>query len=158
MTDFFETPADTGVTQSDALPVTVGRAVSDTGVTGSDSVVKVASKVLADTLSFSDYIGVFSRRNIADTLTFSYTPVRFKRAFRTLSDTGSTISSQFVIKSFRFVSTTGSTITDSTGAAVTPAPDSPFTFLCTRNWILAETPRKWTPTVSRRFTYTTIGD
>ena len=158
MTDFFPTASDTGLTQSENLLFLVGRIAADTGITQSDAFALVTARTVEDTLAFSDYIGRFTGRTIADTLTFSDTPVRFKLAIRTITQTGVTNSDQFLVKSFRVVSTTGSTITDSTGAAVRPAPDSPFAFLCSRNWITATVPSKWTPTAYNRFTYTTIAD
>ena len=176
MTNFFETPADTGVTQSDALAtgiaylvsdtgvtqsedllLLVGRIATDTGLTQTDAFALVTARTIADTLSFSDYIGVFSRRSLSDTgLTTTQTITRC--VYHYIVGTGVTNTDQFVVKSFRVVSTTGSTITDSTGAAVRPAPDSPFAFLCSRNWVTATTPTKWTPKAHNRFTYTTIAD
>ena len=157
MTDFFPTASDTGVTQSEDLLLLVGRIATDTGLTQTDAFALVTARTIADTLSFSDYIGVFSRRSLSDTgLTQTDSYVRF--IHRKKTDTGTTITDQFVVKSFRVVSTTGSTITDSTGAAVRPAPDSPFAFLCSRNWVTATTPTKWTPKAYNRFTYTTIAD
>ena len=138
MTNFNETPSDTGVTQSDSFLIFTARTI-------------------ADTLSFSDAIGRFARRTAADTgLTQTDSFVRF--IHRKKTDTGTTITDQFVVKSFRLISDTGSTITDSTGAAVRPAPDSPFAFLCSRNWETATTPTKWTTAAYNRFTYTTIAD
>jgi hypothetical protein len=138
MTNFNETPSDTGVTQSDTFLIFTARTI-------------------ADTLSFSDAIGAFARRYVTDTgLTTTDSITKFASKFRT--DTGTTITDQFVVKSFRLISSTGSTITDSTGAAVRPAPDSPFAFLCSRNWETATTPTKWTTAAYNRFTYTTIAD
>ena len=157
MTNYFETPGDTGVTQTDDLFRAVSPTIADT-LTQSETLNLVTARTIADTLSFSDYIGAFSRRVISDTLTFSDTPVRLKRAFRTITDTGSTVSSQFVVKSFRLISTTGATISDSTGAYVVPAPDALFTYLCSRNWNYIENENKWTTNAYARFTYTTIAD
>ena len=138
MTNFNETPADTGLTQSDIIAL-------------------VTARTIADTLTFSDYIGAFARRAVSDTgLTQTDS---FQRVIhRKKTDTGTTITDQFVVKSFRVISDTGATVTDSTGAAVRPAPDSPFAFLCSRNWVTATTPSKWTPNAYARFTYTTIAD
>ena len=158
MTDFFETPGDTGVTQSETVELITARTIDDT-LAFSDAIVVSASRTIDDTLTFSDYIGPFSIRGITDTgVTPSDTPVRLKLAFRTISDTGSTVADQYVLRARRFVSDTGVAVTDSTGAYVEPAPDAMFTYLCSRNWNYLENNNKWVTNAYGRFTYTTIAD
>jgi hypothetical protein len=73
VTNFNETPADTGVTQSETLLLYVGRPITDTGLTQTDSFVR------------------FIHRKKTDTGT-TVTDQFVVKSFRVISTTGSTIT------------------------------------------------------------------
>jgi len=126
--------SDTGVTPSDSLVAvfTPGftlydRTATDTGVTNTDTLVKFTTKLISDTLTFSDSLTKFvtwSRTTsdtgvtntdslltlrvhvLSDTLTFSDSLTKVALIVRTISDTGVTLTDVLAERLYHYLSDT----------------------------------------------------
>ena len=85
MTNFFETPGDTGLTQSDSIELYYSRTFADTGLSQTDSIQLYYSRRLSDTITTTATLAriLLIKRDLVVTATIA--PVFIRAAMKTVN-------------------------------------------------------------------------